>query len=154
MEQFFDGNLIVCMTIRVWIIWDHLKRNRSQLGVCTRTKIVKPNNLIRLQINGLKLLIIHLLPISESIRKYSKIWKFELIIISCLSIAHYTSVSTLDSIFIMGGKVDWGNSGTIAQFKGRIWSLVGDLKIARQGPSAISHGSQTLVIGGTATSDL
>ena len=70
------------------------------------------------------------------------------------SIAHYTSVSTLDSIFVLGGKVDWHNSAKIAQFKDQIWSYVGDLKIARQGPSAISHGSQTLIIGGTATSTL
>ena len=76
MVQYLIENLIVSMIIRVWIIWDHLKRNRLQLVVHTQPQIVKPKNLIRPQINGRKLLIIHLPPISESKTNYTPIRKY------------------------------------------------------------------------------
>ena len=60
----------------------------------------------------------------------------------------------MDSIFIIGGRVDYQNSATIARFNGQIWSLAGNLKYGRQLASAISHGSQTLIVGGIATAAL
>ena len=68
--------LVVPLKYEFDIIWDHLKRNRLQLVVHTQPQIVKPKNLIRPQINGRKLLIIHLPPISESKTNYTPIRKY------------------------------------------------------------------------------
>ena len=76
MVQLSKENLIVSTIINVWIIWDHLKRNRLQLVVLIQPQIEKPKNLIRPQINGLKLLIINLPLISESKTNYSPIRKY------------------------------------------------------------------------------
>ena len=66
------------------------------------------------------------------------------------SISHYASVSTQTSVLIIGGyNVDkWETLSTIVQYKDDKWTVIGNLKQARNGHQAISIGSLVMIIGG------
>ena len=72
-----------------------------------------------------------------------------------LSISSYTSVSSRDAVFILGG---WNNNlnscvPTIARFKNEKWEKIGDLKTARCGHGAVKYGPNYMIFGGWSSSD-
>ena len=62
----------------------------------------------------------------------------------------YATVSTDDSVYIIGGFTDGSPSftSTIAEFKDGNWEAVGHLAEARCVHGSITSGSSTMVIGG------
>ena len=63
-------------------------------------------------------------------------------------IYHYSTTSTDDAVFIIGGH-DTGN--IVAEYKDDKWRQVATLKQGRSRHSTIVLGSQTIIIGGTHT---
>ena len=63
-------------------------------------------------------------------------------------VAYYSTASTEDSVYIIGGWQDSSSSRTIAQFKDNEWVKIGDLNQGRRGHGSITVGLQTIIIGG------
>ena len=66
------------------------------------------------------------------------------------SISHYASVSTQTSVLIIGGySVDkWETLSTIVQYKDDKWTIIGNLKQARESHQAVLIGPLVMIIGG------
>ena len=65
-------------------------------------------------------------------------------------IYHYSTTSTDEAVFIIGGH-DTGN--IVAEYKDDTWRHAATLKQGRSRHSSIVLGSQTIIIGGTHTFD-
>ena len=67
-----------------------------------------------------------------------------------LRIAFYTTVSTADSVLIVGGLTMGvpNRSSTIAEYKDGNWSNIGNMNQNRDSHKAITLGSVTMIIGG------
>ena len=76
------------------------------------------------------------------------------IIIYYFRISHYATTHTEDSVYIIGGRTDAGDSrspkrtSTIAKYKNDIWTIAGNLKQARYSHGAITVEGRTMIIGG------
>ena len=68
------------------------------------------------------------------------------------SISWYASISTSDTVYIIGGLVrirdDYVKTSTIARYKNGKWKHVNDLAMARNSANAIQYGDKVMVIGG------
>ena len=69
------------------------------------------------------------------------------------SIMQYAMVSSIDTVYVIGGWVTIITSGSasslIASFKDGVWEQVGNYFSARRNPAAIKYDSHVLIIGGT-----
>ena len=67
-----------------------------------------------------------------------------------LSISHYASVSTRNSIFIFGGWIDEIKEevSSIAEYSDDSWAIIGHLQQARDTHQAILIDSKVIIIGG------
>ena len=81
------------------------------------------------------------------------IFEFILYNTSCISeifrISHYGTASTDSAAYILGGGTITERTSIIAQFQNNKWQKIGDLKEVKTYPSAISHGGEYLIIGGS-----
>ena len=67
------------------------------------------------------------------------------------STVKHSTVSTYEAVYLIGGYIYGGySSSNISRFSNNVWSHAGDLVHARYQAGAITHGSQTMVIGGCA----
>ena len=60
----------------------------------------------------------------------------------------YSTVSTLNSVFIIGGFHSWFSSHIVKFTNDEVWENVGNLQQARRGHSSFLFGSFIFVIGG------
>ena len=69
------------------------------------------------------------------------------------SISHYASVSTQTSVLIIGG---WSNGyeSSIVEYEDDKWTVIGNLKQARDKHQAILIGSLVMIIGGDSSNQL
>ena len=63
-------------------------------------------------------------------------------------VCYYSTTSTSDAAYLIGGYQDAGYSTTIAEFKNNQWRKLGDLNQGRNYHGSISVGSRTMVVGG------
>ena len=61
---------------------------------------------------------------------------------------YYSTASTDEAAYIIGGTQGSSNSQTIAEFKNEKWRKLGDLTQGRAVPGTISIGHRTMVVGG------
>lgn len=64
---------------------------------------------------------------------------------------YYSTGTTIDAAYIIGGYQGSDFSTTIARFKDNAWSKAGDLTQGRQYHGSLSVGDRTMVIGGRVT---
>ena len=65
-----------------------------------------------------------------------------------IRISNYASVSTQTSVLIIGGRTNLGKTSFIVEFKDEKWTVIGNLKQARNDHQAILIGSLVMIIGG------
>ena len=70
------------------------------------------------------------------------------------SIGNYAIVSTSQSVFILGGTVDWSQASKISCFQKKMWFSAGNLKFSRNSHKAIKYGDLIMVVGGWVTADM
>ena len=75
---------------------------------------------------------------------------FQLIIYIFSRITGYSTVSTDDAAFIIGGSRSegWPNNDAIAEFRNDQWQYLGTLRTGRHDHGSITIGTDTLIIGG------
>ena len=66
------------------------------------------------------------------------------------SISNYATTHTADSVYIIGGAINWEGSltSTIAEYKNDIWTIAGNMNVARCGHGAIAVNGLVMIIGG------
>ena len=65
-----------------------------------------------------------------------------------IRISNYASVSTQTSVLIIGGRTNLGKTSFIVEFKDEKWTVIGNLKQARNDHQAILIGTLVMIIGG------
>ena len=60
----------------------------------------------------------------------------------------YSTVSTFDSVFIIGGFHWWASSSIVKFTEDEVWEHVGNLQYDRHGHNSVLFGSLIFVIGG------
>ena len=71
-----------------------------------------------------------------------------------IRISNYASVSTQTSVLIIGGRTNLGKTSFIVEFKDEKWTVIGNLKQARNDHQAILIDSSVLIIGGESNDQL
>ena len=70
------------------------------------------------------------------------------------SISNYASVSTKTSVLIIGGLTEYERSSSIVEYKDDKWTVIGNLKQARNDHQAISINSLIIILGGDSNDQL
>ena len=70
------------------------------------------------------------------------------------SISNYASVSTKTSVLIIGGLTEYERSSSIVEYKDDKWTVIGNLKPARNDHQAISINSLIIILGGDSNDQL
>ena len=65
----------------------------------------------------------------------------------------YSTAATDEAAYIIGGYQGSDYSSTIAEFKNEQWRKLGDLTQGRMYHGSISIGHQTMILGGTTSSE-
>ena len=62
----------------------------------------------------------------------------------------YATTHTEYSVYIIGGSTDGSprRTSTIAEYKNEIWTIAGNLQLARERHGAITVNGKTMIIGG------
>ena len=82
-------------------------------------------------------------------------WPFFLIYNNLLiRISNYASVSTQKSVLIIGGLTIYGRSSFIVEYNDDKWTVIGNLRQARNDHQAILIDSSVMIIGGDSNDQL
>ena len=69
------------------------------------------------------------------------------------NVYRYSTAATDEAAYIIGGYQGSDYSSTIAEFKNEQWRKLGDLTQGRMYHGSISIGHQTMILGGTTSSE-
>ena len=120
---------------------DHTEEDHLLLEVLIGT--VEPKYSQRIHSNGNpELIILGLIFMELIMGKFLFILKY-FFYIYYFSIAWYSTASTEDAVFIIGG---FSNASRIAQYKNGKWTIVGKLEEPRFNTRSITFGGQTMII--------
>ena len=133
---------------------DHTKEDRLLLGD-TRTGMSKQKSFLPVHSNGNQLQIIPLL-VSMQMVILSKLIYFQFsknLKNNNFSIYQYSTASTEDAVYIIGGSSSNGVVRTIAEFKNGRWSRIGQMEKPKSAHGSISFGQKTLIFEGYSDDD-